>query len=262
MYSSILRLVRGTPRVQVRLLMRPSSHYARDATISAVRDQHEKRSHGSQHSNKSSGQGSRYKSRFALKSTVVAGLPLGALLKAENEKHREGCAFKDPSGWEHMEADPSLSLDFIMKYHQALQNESIEEARSTHFDFTRNVLGFCLHGDIVEEGSMQNDIIFGIGRYITKEDTKIFWVPSPVEGRMSTLCLAVHQDLSDDDYRYIFVDKVCVAEMAARALEKFDDSGTHISISFHHTHGLFTLCVPRDEFLRVFERKNLLAIRE
>lgn len=262
MYSSTLRLVRGTPRIQVRSLVRPSSHYACDVTTSAVRDQHEERSHGSQPSHQSSSQGSRYKSRFALKSTVLAVLPLGALLEAENEKRRKHCAFKDPSGWEHMEADPSILLDFNMKYHQAINNESIEEARSAHFDFTRNVLEFCLHGEIVEEGSMQNDIIFGIGRYITKEDTKIFWVPSPVEGRMSTLCLAVHQDLSDDDYRYIFVDKVCVAEMAARALEKFDDSGTHVSISFHHTHGLFTLCVPRDEFLRVFERKNLLAIRE
>lgn len=161
-----------------------------------------------------------------------------------------------------MDTEPSLFQDFITRYSQAVDINSIEAARSAHFDFTRSILQFCVHGEIIEEGSVPSDVLFGAGRYVAKEDTKIFWMPSPDQDRDPVLCLSVHQDLSDDLGKLAFVDNAIGAELGANCLRKFKDSDTHVQVYFHTCSGFFVVSLPRDEMLRVLEHNESLAIQE
>lgn len=172
------------------------------------------------------------------------------------------CAFKDPSGWDYMHTDPSLFQDFIMRYSQAKDINSIEKARSAHFELTRSILQFCVHGEIIDEGPVPSDVVFGAGRYAAKEDTRIFWMPSPGQGRDPVLCLSVHHDLSDEVRKLAFVENAVVAEVGASFLEKFKEDKTYIYIHVHGPTVFFSLGVRRDEVERLLERSKDWAIQE
>lgn len=172
------------------------------------------------------------------------------------------CAFKDPSGWEYVDTEPSFISDFTMRYSQALKSNSIKEAREAHFELTRKILQFCVHGDIIEEGSVRSDVIFGLGQFVAKEDTRIFWMPSPDQDWGPVLCLSVHHDLRDNMTQVAFVENVIGPEMAASCLKKFKDTDTHIVLHFHAPSQFFILFFPRDEMEKALERDELLGIRE
>lgn len=244
MFNPAFKTVRGASRIQVRSLLRPPTHHALGIAASAARGGHEKRSHGSQQSHKSSGQGPRHDSGLPLRSTAVAGFSILAVLAANPgnpRPARPNCAFKDPSGWDYVETEPSFALDFTVRYNQALNSNSIKEAREAHFELTRQVLQFCVHGDIFEEGSVSSDAVFGPGQFVAKEDTRIFWMPSPVQDRGPVLCLSVHHDLRDNLKQVAFVEKVIGAEMAASCLKKFKDTDTHVVLHFHAPSQFFVL---------------------
>lgn len=172
------------------------------------------------------------------------------------------CAFKDPSGWDYMDTEPSLFRDFFMRYIQAKDTNSIEEARRAHFEFTRSILQFCVHGEIIEEGSLPGDVVFGAGRYAAKEDTKIFWMPSPARDVVPVLCLSVHHDLSDEVRKLAFVENAIVAEVGASFLEKFKEDEAYIYIHIHAPAQFFSLGIRRDEVSRLLERSEAWAIQE
>lgn len=265
MFNPAFTLVRGASRIQARSLLQPSTCTARDVIASAARGRHGKRSHGSQQSNRSSGQGPRHNGRLPVKSTAVAGFSvLAALANLDNRgQSKPNCAFKDPSGWDYQETDPSLLQDFVTRYSHALETNSIEEARSAHFDFTRNILQFCVHGEIIEEGPVPSDVLFGAGWYVAKEDIKIFWMPPPVQDRGPVLCVSVHHDLSDEWRRLAFVQMaIRRTELGANCLKKFNDGDTHVHLYFHSPTRFFGIGFPRDEMLKALERNASLAIQE
>lgn len=219
MFNSALPLLRGASRIQARSLLRPSTRNARDVKASAARGRHEKRSHGSQQSNKSSCQGPRHGGRLPLRSTAAAGFSILAAMAKSNDPEpppRPNYAFKDPSGWQYMDSEPSNLQNFIMRYSQAIDTNSIDEARTAHFEFTRSILQLCVHGEIIEEGSLPSDVVFGPGRYAAREDTKIFWVPSSVQGRVHLLCVSVHHDLGDEVRKSAFVSGRRLAQASSR----------------------------------------------
>lgn len=265
MFNCAFTVVRGASRIQARSLLRPPTRHALGIAASAARGRYEQRSHGSQQSHKSSGQGPRHGSRLPLRSTAVASFSILAVLAANSGNPRPGqpnCAFKDPSGWDYVGTEPSFGLDFAMRYSQALESNSIKEAREAHFELTRKILRFCVHGDIIEEGSVRGDVVFGPGQFVAKEDTRIFWMPSPVQDRGPVLCLSVHHDLEDNSKQVAFVDDVMGAEMAASCLKKFKDTDTHVVLHFHTPSEFFILFFPRDELANALERDKLLGIRE
>ncbi|KAG6363496.1 hypothetical protein INS49_008596 [Diaporthe citri] len=263
MFNSALPLLRSASRIQARSLLRPSTRNACDVIASAARGQHEKRSHGSQQSSKSRGQGPRRDGRLPLRSTAVAGFSiLAAMANSKDTPPQPNYAFKHPSGWAYMNTEPSLVQDFIMRYSQANDINSIEEARSAHFEFTRSLLHFCVHGEIIDQGSLPSDVVFGFGRYAAKEDTKIFWMPSPVQARVPVLCLSVHHDLSEEAGRLAFVESAIVAEVGASFLEKFNENETYIYIQIHGPTQFFSLGLRRDEILRLVERSKAWAVQE
>lgn len=195
----------------------------------------------------------------------MAGFSILTVLAANSDNPRPAqpnCAFKDPSGWEYVGTEPSFGLDFAMRYYQALESNSIREAREAHFELTRKILQFCVHGDIIEEGSMRGDVVFGPGQFVAKEDTRIFWMPSPVQDRGPVLCLSVHHDLEDSSKQVAFVENVMGAEMAASCLEKFKDTDTHVVLHFHTASGFFILFFSRDEMAKALERDKLLGVCE
>ncbi|KAI7780316.1 hypothetical protein LA080_016164 [Diaporthe eres] len=267
MFNSALPHLRGASRIQARSLLRPSTRHARDVMASAARGRHEKRSHGSQQSNKSSGQGPRHNGRPPLRSTAVAGFSvLAALAKSNDPKPLPplpppSCAFKDPSGWEYMNTDPSLYQDYYMRIYQAFKINSIEEARSAHFEYTRSILQFCVHGEIIEEGSLPNDVVFGMGHYAAKEDTKIFWMASPVQDTVPILCLSVHHDLSDE-WQLPFAQSAIVAGLGASFFEKFKENETYAYIHIHTPTKLFWLRFHRDEVSHLLERSKAWAVQK
>lgn len=265
MFNSAFTVVRGASRVQARSLLRTPTRPPLGIAASTARGRYEKRSHGSQQSHSSSGQGPRHDSRLPLRSTAVAGFSILAVLAANSDDPnpaQPNCAFKDPSGWDYMETEPSFIWDYTMRYSQALKSNSIKEAREAHFELTRNILQFCVHGDIIEEGSVRGDIVFGPGQFVAKEDTRIFWMPSPVQDRGPVLCLSVHHDLRDDLKHIAFIDNVIGAEMAASCLKKFKDTDTHVVLHFHAPSQFFVIFFPRDEMAKALERDKLLGIRE
>lgn len=161
-----------------------------------------------------------------------------------------------------MDSEPSNLQNFIMRYSSAIDTNSIDEARTAHFEFTRSILQLCVHGEIIEEGSLPSDVVFGPGRYAAREDTKIFWVPSPVQGRVPLLCLSVHHDLGDEVRKFAFVEGAIRAKVGASLLEKFKEDETYIYIQIHAPAEFFSIGVRRDEVLRLLERSKAWAIQE
>ncbi|KAL1864423.1 hypothetical protein Daus18300_007655 [Diaporthe australafricana] len=268
MYKPAFSLVRGAARVQARSTMRSSARNARGVTASATpyRRWHENGFHTSQQPKRSSGQNSRYKSRFPFKSTAVAGLSLAALANPDDRSPppEPDCAFRDPSGWHLIDLNPQVMLDFGMTYLRAAKSNSVEEARNAQFEHTRNFLEVCLLGEIIEKGSVPGDIIFRVGQYVIEEDTKIFYVPSPVQGKSSTLCVSVHHDLSDNDKAGAFAnhDRI-VYGVLARYLEDFkEENAPHVFLFLHYPAGIVTLAYSRDDLLGCIERKNYSALSE
>lgn len=267
MFNSTLPLLRGASHTQTRSLLRPSTRHARDVMASAARGRHEKRSHGSQQSNKSSGQGPRHNGRPHLRSTAVAGFSVLAALAKSNDPEPPppppppNCAFKHPSGWEYVNTDPSLYQDYYMRIYQAIKINSIEEARVAHFEYTRSLLQFCVHGEIIEEGSLPNDVVFGIGHYAAKEDTKVFWMASPVQDAVPILCLSVHHDLSDE-WQPAFAQSAIVAGLGASFFEEFKENETYAYIHIHAPTKLFWLRFHRDEVSHLLERSKAWAVQK
>lgn len=265
MFNSTLRLVRGASRIQARSPLRPSTHSAGNVIASAARGRREKRYHGSQHSNKSGGEGPRHNGRLPLRPTAIAGFSILTVLANSDDSKplpQPNCVFKDPSGWGYMDADPSLLQDFIMNYDHAKDVNSIDKARRAQFEFTRSILQFCVHGEVIEEGPMPADIVFGPGWYVAKEDTRVFWVPSPTQGKDPVLCLSVHHDLVDELNKVAFVDSVFGVELAAICLGKFKDGDTHVQLHFSTPGQFFALGLPRDGLVRALELYQSLAIAQ
>lgn len=173
-------------------------------------------------------------------------------------------AFKDPSGWRYFDANPSRFLDIGMSYIQAMKTNSIEEARSAQVDLTRSQLEFCVRGDIIDEGSLPSDVVFGLGQYVTKENTRVFWMPSIIQGTDPIKCLSVHHHLNDDRMCAGFLDSALGATMCTRLLEKFKEhSRTHIFVHVHSSGKFYQIRIPRDEIANSLQRINSLsAIQE
>lgn len=263
MFSTAFPLVRSASRIQARSFLRPSTRNARDVIVFAARGRHEKGWKGSQRSHKDGGHGQRDNSHLPLRSMAVAGCSgLAAALGSDNSQKppQPDYAFKNPSGWRHSYSESSVFLDHIMRVQRAMDTNSIEEARSAHFDFTRAYLEFFVHGEVIDEGSLPSDIVFGPGQYVQKEDTKVFWVPAPMLGTSSILCVSVHYDLGDDGRDAAFLDSALRSSMCAHLLEKFrEDHGTHIFIHVFSARRHFCVAVPRD---LLEHHQSLLVIQE
>lgn len=149
-----------------------------------------------------------------------------------------------------------------MSYDQAKDANSIDKARRALFEFTRSILQFCVHGEVIEEGPLPADIVFGPGSYVAKEDTRVFWVPSPTQGKDPILCLSVHHDLSDDLKKAAFVNSVIGVELAAICLGKFKDDDTNVQLHISTPGQFFALSLPRDGLARALELYRSLAIAE
>lgn len=263
MFATAFSCVRGASRIQARSFLRPSTRNACDVIASAARGRHEKGWKGSQKSHKSSGHGQRDNSHFPLRSMAVAGFSvLAAAVSSDNSQKPPppDYAYKDPSGWHRWDSNSSVLFDHVMRMQTAMNNSSIEEARSAHFDFTRAYLEFCVHGEVIDEGSLPSDIVFGPGRYVKKEDTKVFWMPSPILGKSSILCVSVYYDLGGDGRDAAFLSAIGPF-MCAPLLEKFkEDDGTYIFIHVFSAAGRhFAVGLPRD----ILERhQSLVAIQE
>lgn len=263
MFNTAFSCVRGASRIQARSLLRPSTRNACDVIASAARGRHEKGWKGSQQSHKSSGHGQRDNSHFPLRLMTVAGFSVfAAAVSSDNSQKppRPEYAYKDPSGWRRWDNDSSIFLDHVLRTQTAMNTNSIEEARSAHFDFTRAYFEFCVHGEVIDEGSLPSDIVFGPGRYVKKEDTKVFWMPSPVLGKSSILCVSVHYDLGGDERDAAFLSAIGPF-MCTPLLEKFkEDDGTYIFIHVFSAAGVhFAVGLSRD----ILERhQSLMAIQE
>lgn len=140
-----------------------------------------------------------------------------------------------------------------------MDNNSVEEARSAQFDFTRSFLECTVHGDVVDEGSLPSDVVFGAGLHVKKEDTKVFWVSSAELGKSSVLCLSVHYDLTGGERGDRLVIKALEDGMFDRLLKRFEED-ERIFVHVHYVGGFFVVGLDRDEFMSVLERKKSMSV--
>lgn len=167
-------------------------------------------------------------------------------------------AFRDPSGWNVLDSNPAISMDFVSRVLQASETNSIQEARSAQFDFTRSYMELALHGDIIDEGSLPSDLVFGIGRHVNKEDTKLFWIPSAELGKSSVLCLSVHYDLSDGERLDALFSKALEAGLFERLLEKFKDD-ERVYLHLHSSTMFASAGFDRRDVVNILERKQSMS---
>lgn len=262
MFSPALRRrVRGASRIQTRSFLCPSTRNARNVIAVAAQCGHEEGSNGSKQSNNSSGQDQRNGGHLPLRSTAVAGVSMlaGAATSDDSNKATPPpYALRDPSGWGCLDNNPSIVMDFIMRVRQAMDTKSVEEARSAQFDFTRAYMELAVYGDVIDEGPLPDDIIFGAGLHVKKEDTKLFWVPSTELGKSSILCLSVHYDLNDGERLGLFLTTALESGMFERLLEKFkEDECIHFHVHFSTV--FFSIGIDRDVVLGLLERGKSLS---